>query len=119
MRVAASNFRFHVEAEREDPHQGIGSSALFLIGLKAVVRDDHVPLLWKNEAIRDPSPFGIGGATQSFGSADRVTQDDHGRHVGEGGVVGLCLAFGDAHVGADLIAPFAMGHAAGDPIGDP
>ena len=82
------------------------------------MRNDNVPLLWKNDACRNPSPFGIDGATQSFGGVDRVAKNDHGSHVGEGGVVRLGLAFGDAHRGPDLIAALALGHAAGDPVGD-
>ena len=83
------------------------------------MRPDNVPLLWKNDTYRDPSPLGISGATQFFRSTYRVAQDHHGRHVGERGVVRFCLAFGDAHCGADLVAPFAMGHAADDPVGNP
>ena len=67
------NVRFHVEAERVDPHEGIRSSSLFLIGLKAVVRYDDVPLLWKNKTFRDLLPLGIGSATQFFRSPYRVT----------------------------------------------
>ena len=61
---------------------------------------------------------GFAAPTQCVGGVYCVAKNDHCGHIGEGGVVGFLLAFGDAHGSLDLVAALSFLDAAQDPICD-